>query len=71
MSNKPHKGQLENWSLVRSARALDGLTFYATGMFVNHPRFAGTSGYTSMIKSIKFKDGGAEIETMNSRYTLV
>jgi len=67
---KPHKGRIENWKLVRTARPLDGLTFYATGRFVNHPRFAGQLGHTSMITKAVFKNDGVEIETMNSRYLL-
>jgi len=68
--SKPHKGRIENWELVRVDRPLDGLTFYATGRFVDHPEYAGRSGHTSMITKAVFKDGGVEIETMNSRYTI-
>ena len=68
---KPHKGSLSNWDLLKTIAPLDGLTFYAVGIFVDHPRFAGQRGHTSMIKKITFSKGGAEIETMNSKYTLL
>jgi hypothetical protein len=65
---KPHKGTLTN--AVRrypSNPGKDNLGYFYTGGFVNHPRFAGTDGYTSMV----VKEDGDEIETLNSRYTLV
>lgn len=68
---KPHKGSLHNWELIKTDRSIDGLIMYTIGTFIDHPIFAGKKGHTSMIKSIEFKDGKAEIETMNSRYTLV
>lgn len=67
---KPHKGTLLHWELHKVLEPLNGLTVYATGIFADHPEFAGHHGHTSMIKSMKFANGKAEIETMNSRYTL-
>lgn len=62
MTDKPHKGSITNW---------DKLPWYGSniivGEFVDHPEFAGKPGHTSPV----VKHGGNEIETRNSRYTLV
>jgi hypothetical protein len=68
---KTNHGRIVNWEFVKANRPLDGLSLYVTGVFMDHPRLAGRQGHTSMIVKAVFKDGGAEIETMNSKYTLV
>lgn len=61
---KPHKGKIESWQRKECER---GLGYYITGRFVDHPQFAGEWGHTSWVE----KHDGQEIETRNSRYTLV
>lgn len=65
---KPHKGRIENWYKAETHPDY-GLGYYIRGRFVDHPQFAGETGHTSYIVAHD-KDTG-EIETRNSRYTLV
>ena len=62
MTEKPHKGRIEQWE----KRKHWGHTL-VWGLFVDHPEFMENSyGHTSYIVS----QDGNEIETRNSRYTL-
>lgn len=67
MTEKPHKGSIKNWFKYDSDK---GLGYLIRGEFVDHPAFAGLpDGHTSYVISHDEKTG--EIETRNSRYTLV
>lgn len=79
---KPHKGSLANWWKQHFDRAEtesfygenSGLGFIIRGTFINHPRFGYSSGSsTSWVISMGEPDekGDREIETRNSRYTLI
>ena len=62
---KPHHGKIKDWHRepVQKGR------FIVVGFFVDHPDFAGHQGYTSYIVALDEQTG--ELETRNSRYTLV
>lgn len=64
---KPHKGTLTNWTKVELPLA-KGLGYIVTGVFKDHPDFAGEYGRTSYL--VKHDEATGEIETRNSRYTL-
>lgn len=66
MSDKPHKGRISQWG-ISSNYANSG--FFIYGTFLDHPEFRGEAGYTSQI--VKYDRITGEIETDNSRYTLV
>lgn len=78
---KPHKGRISNWAFKtapqKEVQALqkefpDATHEYVVGNFVDHPEFHGKWGWTSMLVSQQLKeDGSIEIETLNSRYTLL
>ncbi|MHC2284474.1 hypothetical protein [Bradyrhizobium barranii] len=63
-AEKPHKGAINNWK-----RYEHGDKVFIWGEFVDHPRFAGFYGNTSYI--VSHAEATGEIETLNSRYTLV
>lgn len=66
MKEKPHKGSLKNWYKYE----IDAYGGYVIeGTFVGHPQFNGLFGHTSFVLSHNEETG--EIETRNSRYTLV
>lgn len=66
MAKKPHKGSLKNW--YKFGLGIDkGLGYVIIGEFVDHPEFAGKEGHTSYV----VKHEGNEVETNNSRYTLI
>jgi len=67
-SEKPYKGRITNWEKVQHSGA-KGLGYIITGVYVDHPSFRGETGYTSYVTKHDEKTG--EIETKNSRYTLV
>lgn len=58
---KPHKGCIAN---ARRVDYADGYIYRC--YFRDHPEFAGTFGHTSKV----IKEEGAEIETLNTRYTI-
>lgn len=60
---KPHYGKLDAWN-----KRKEGAIHFFTGMFVDHPRFAGKYGHTSYM--VSHDEDTGEIETRNSRYTL-
>jgi hypothetical protein len=65
---KPHKGILKNAvKHVITEPTKEHLGYYFTGVFEGHPDFNGESGYISMV----VKQEGNEVETLNSRYTLI
>lgn len=67
--DKPHKGRIVHWAPCQSTDKDNRgtLGYYIKGVFLDHPQFYGKPGYTSNI--VARKDN--EIETRNSRYTLV
>ncbi len=68
---KPHRGR------ISGARKHDTLAgSYYTGMFLDHPRFAGRTGHTSLVVKDdcdipRHRNDSYEIETLNSRYTII
>ena len=66
MTGKPHRGSLENWRRMECG-VDQGLGYYIVGIFMGHPSFTGEYGHTSYVVAHE----GDEIETRNSRYTLV
>lgn len=66
--DKPHLGRIENWKMAE-CDARFGLGYFIRGRFVGHPYFAGEYGHTSWVVAHNLETG--EIETRNSRYTLV
>jgi hypothetical protein len=58
--DKPHKGKITDWFNNQSV---------IMGLFIDHPEYHGMMGHTSQLLYQNFETG--EIETMNSRYTLV
>jgi hypothetical protein len=67
MTDKPHKGRILNARLMTL-----GDREFAVGQFLDHPEFAGMPGHTSYIVDSRVNaDGSIEIETRNSRYTLI
>jgi len=61
---KPHRGRIEPWF-----RLTVGSRYAIAGVFLDHPDWPGRWALTSEVLSYDEKTG--EIETMNSRYTLV
>lgn len=68
---KPHKGKLVKWwkHYPLPQFGSEGLGYLILGIFVDHPEFAGEFGNTSWVISHNEETG--EIETANSRYTLI
>lgn len=69
---KPHKGRI----IFHSKSYYDvgkNSQYIIIGEFVDHPIFAGNRGHTSLVEheSPPNKNGVYEIETLNSRYTIV
>jgi hypothetical protein len=65
MTEKPHKGRIEQWEKQTAA---DDKTI-VWGVFANHPEFGeNVFGHTSYI--VSHDEATGEIETRNSRYTL-
>lgn len=64
---KPHKGRIDCWSKYPVDGV--GLGYRILGRFLDHPAFAGMLGHTSYVISHDQETG--EIETLNSRYTLI
>lgn len=58
--SKPHKGRIDGWV------KMDGRVH---GRFLDHPGLGGYDGHTSRV--LKHDYGTDEIETLNSRYTLL
>ena len=65
---KPHKGSLRDWWMLPCGDE-HGLGYIICGTFVDHPWFAGRTGHTSYV--VAYDERTGEIETRNSRYTLI
>lgn len=65
-AEKQHKGSIKDWTKIPCSL---GLGYLIVGTFVDHPWFAGKPGNTSYV--VKHDDATGEIETKNSRYTLI
>lgn len=63
---KPHRGRIAGWKKTPWQEP-NSLGFCIEGTFLDHPRFAGRFCHTSNVVAIN----GNEVETRNSRYTLV
>jgi len=63
-AEKPHRGRIAVWRKV----GRDNHTAYE-GVFLDHPNLTDFVGHTSAV--LKGPDGDGEIETLNSRYTLI
>lgn len=63
---KPHKGKISDWFKLPSSH---GLGYYIMGQFHNHPDFGSKFTNTSWVEKHDVETG--EIETRNSRYTLI
>lgn len=63
---KPHKGSISDWYKLPTSR---GLGYYIMGQFQDHPDFGKKFTNTSWVEKHDLKTG--EIETRNSRYTLI
>lgn len=72
MSEKPHKGRIRWWSRWHSITG-KGLGYIVVGEFLDHPELHANAddklGYTSYV--VAHDEQTCEIETRNSRYTLV
>lgn len=64
---KPHMGRIQNW---RREDANGGIGYIIVGRFLDHDRLKGSNNaHTSYV--VKHDEKTGEIETRNSRYTLV
>lgn len=63
---KPHKGRIEKWFKLPCS---SGLGYFIVGTFLDHPQIAGKETNTSWVEKHDLATG--EIETRNSRYTLL
>lgn len=63
MSDKPDRGTINDWTF--NSNKFGG---YITGIFVDHPRFAGKFGHTSQLVNWNFEN--MTVETLNSKYVL-
>lgn len=61
---KPHKGRIEHWTKVSYSNG-----DIVCGRALDHPAFAGHNIHTSYV--LKHDKATGEIETRNSRYTLI
>ena len=66
--DKPHYGNLTNWYKL-PCPTTGGLGYRIVCYFEDHPWFKGMTGMTSEV--YVFGDNSREIETKNSRYTLI
>lgn len=67
MDEKIHKGRITDWYKYEVGD--HGLGYMIQGTFVDHPWFGGEHGHTSYV--ITHDEATGEIETRNSRYTLI
>ncbi|MDE2099570.1 MAG: hypothetical protein KGL39_20125 [Patescibacteria group bacterium] len=65
--DKPHKGKIKNWTKLPTG--MGPLGFYIWGEFVDHPDFGNKVTNTSYV--VKHDEQTGDIETRNSRYTLI
>ncbi len=66
-SLKPHKGRIEKWRKLKYD--FGGLGYRIHGTLLDHPSLSGRNATTSLV--IKHDQKTGEIETENTRYTLV
>ena len=64
MTDKPHHSRIDGWY---EHPAQGGLGYRVNGMFMDHPQLKGYNAHTSFVVA----RNGNEIETNNSRYTLL
>lgn len=66
--NKPHKGSINNWTkkLIPKSEGDYGLQFKIVGVPIDHPQYQ-----WALQTSYVVAQEGNEIETRNSRYTLL
>ncbi len=67
-TGKPHKGRIDHWTHLK-----DEQVSCVCGLYLDHPQFKNEWGHTSHIENISEPNrfGYKELETQNSRYTLV
>jgi hypothetical protein len=63
---KPHMGRIEGWRKFHPP-GCRGLGYLIEGESLDHPYYKGEGFHTSWVVAVD----GAEVETRNSRYTLV
>lgn len=70
---KPHKGRISSWAICKPSGTINDLLPIVVGYLVDHPDFHNEWGHTSPVVSISEPNqfGYRELETNNSRYTLV
>lgn len=68
VEEKPHRGRITDWTKLPCA---PGLGFFIVGRFLDHYRFKDSDGHTSWVIREEDKGDTIEIETRNSRYTLI
>jgi hypothetical protein len=66
MNEKPHRGRIRDWYFVQTHANKPP---HIEGLFLDHPELRGNDGHTAAV--LKFDAETGEIETRNSRYTLV
>lgn len=66
MSEKPHKGRIKNWYFIQTHANTPPRI---AGIFLDHPTLCGDDAETTSV--LKFDAATGEIETRNTRYTLV
>ena len=66
ITEKPYKGHITEWSKFHTPF---GLRYYIFGKFLNHPDFGQKETNTSPV--VYHDETTGEIETRNSRYTLI
>ena len=68
---KPHKGNIEGWKKYFHPDYVGfGLEYIILGRCIDHPNF-GTSSTFHTSYVVSYNEATGEIETRNSRYTLV
>jgi hypothetical protein len=63
--SKPYKGSISFWKIEIIPEGK-----YISGVYVDHPTFAGRMGHTSLIVNMKDMEEYWEVETLNSHYRL-
>jgi len=66
-TSKPHRGRIERWH--KSAGGFKGLGCIIVGNYLDHPKHPGIGWHTSYV--VAHDEATGEIETRNSRYTLI
>lgn len=66
MTEKPHHGRIAFWTKAGTAKA-----YWIVGKMLDHPNLGRNGGYQRTSLVVKHDKDTGEIETLNSRYTLV